>query len=156
VSDRARWRVQGKAAGRGPDTAPTILVAGVVRHLEWLEALGRVQRARWSLLAPRAAGAPADLIVVGQASAGVAAGAVIAALKDDPSTSAIPVLHAAPAEDACPECRADVCLSAGSTPGQLARVAEALLELARARARSSGLYAARASLAAGAASRPAP
>jgi hypothetical protein len=140
----------------GPAAAPTILVVGAVHHLECLRVLGHTQRARWDLLAPRAAGSPADLIVVGQASAGVQAGAVIAELKDDPSTSAIPVLHAAPAEDACPECRADVCLSTGSTPGQLARVAGALLELARARARSSGLYAARASLAAGAASRPAP
>lgn len=156
MSDRARWMVRGKAAVRSPEAAPTILVAGVVHHLESLEALGNVQRARWSRLAPRAAGSPADLIVVGRPSAGADAVAAIARLKADPATAATPVLHAAPAEDGCTECRADVCLSTGSTPGQLARVAEALLELARARARSSGLYAARASLAAGAASRPAP
>ncbi|HSD67287.1 MAG TPA: hypothetical protein VLF95_11330 [Vicinamibacteria bacterium] len=135
---------------------PTILVAGVVHHLEWLEGVGRVQRAPWDVLAPRAAASPADLIVVGRPSGGLAAEAVIAALKDDPSTSAIPVLHAAPPGDACAECRADVCLSAGSSPGQLARVADALLELARALARRSGLSAARASLAGGAVSRPAP
>ena len=140
-----------------PVAAPTILVVGVVHHLECLRR-PRPHRSGHGGICWRPAppGSPADLIVVGQASAGVQAGAVIAELKDDPSTSAIPVLHAAPAEDACPECRADVCLSTGSTPGQLARVAEALLELARARARSSGLYAARASLAAGAAARPAP
>ena len=137
-------------------TAPTILVAGAVRHLEWLETLGNVGRATWSLLAPRAARSGADLVVVGRPPSGVDAVAVIARLKGDPATAATPVLHAAPAETGCSECRADVCLSSGSTPGQLARVAEALLELARARARRSGLYAARASLATGAASRPAP
>jgi len=95
-------------------------------------------------------------VVVGRRSGRADALAVIARLKDDPATAATPVLHAAPAEDGCPECRADVCLSAEATPGQLARVAEALLELARARARRSGLHAARAPLAEGAASRPAP
>jgi hypothetical protein len=127
-----------------------------VDHVEGLEALGRVQFAPLNLLAPSAARSPADLVVVGRVPAGVAPTTVVAEIKDGPSTSAIPVLHAAPAEDACPECRADVCLSTGSSAGELARVAEALLDLARARARRSGLYAARDSLAAGAAARPAP
>ena len=136
--------------------APRVVVAGAVHHLEWLRALGRIERARWGRVAACAVRSAADLIVVGRAPAGVDAGAVIAGLKDGPSTSSIPVLHAASAEDGCAECRADVCLSTGSTPGELARVAEALVELARARARSSGLYAARDCLAEGAASRPAP
>jgi len=140
----------------GVDTTPTILVVGVVPHLERLRTLGHTQRARWPLLAPRAARSGVDLVVVGRRPGRADAQAVIARLKDDPATAATPVLHIAPAEDGCPECRADVCLSAGSTPGQLARVAEALLELARARARRSGLHAARASLAEGTASRPAP
>jgi hypothetical protein len=138
------------------EAAPRILVAGVVVHAEGLRGLGETRRASWSLLARRAARSGADLVVVGRPAAGADALAAIARLKDDPATASTPVLHAAPAEDACPECRADVCLSTGSTAGELARVAEALLDLARARARSSGLYSARDSLAAGAASRPAP
>ncbi len=138
------------------DAAPTILVVGVVRRVEWLRALGHVERARWRLLAPRAARSAADLVVVGRPASGADAVAVIAWLKDDPATAATPVLHADPAELGCPGCRADICLSTGSVPGQLARVAEALLDLARARARSSGLYVARASLAGCEASRPVP
>jgi hypothetical protein len=93
-------------------------------------------------------------VVVGETPAEVDAVALIARLKDDPATAAIPVLHAAPAESRCSGCPADFCLSNGATPGQLARVAGALLELARAQARSSGLHAAtRTPLAAGAASR---
>jgi hypothetical protein len=138
------------------EVAPRILVAGSVAHVEGLRALGDTKRAGWSLLARRAARSGADLVVVGRPSAGADALSAIARLKDDPATASTPVLHAAPAEDACPECRADVCLSTGSSAGQLARVAQALLDLARARARSSGLYAARDSLAAGAAARPAP
>jgi len=147
-------------ASRAPrafaNAAPTLLVVGVVPHIEWLRALGHVERARWRLLAPRAARSAADLVVVGRPAAGADAVAVIARLKDDPATAATPVLHADPAEFGCPGCRADICLSTGSVPGQLARVAEALLDLARARARSSGLYAARAPLAGGEASRPSP
>jgi hypothetical protein len=67
--------------------------------------------------------------------------AAIVRLKADPATAAIPVLHAG--EGTCPGgCGADFCLSTGSASGQLARVADALLELARARARRSGLVAA--------------
>ena len=138
------------------DEAPRILVGGFVSDRGRLGALGDVRRSRWSGLVPCAARWGADLVAVGRPPSGVDAVAVIARLKGDPATAATPVLHAAPADDTCPECPADVCLSSGSTPGQLARVAEALLELARARARRSGLYAARASLATGAASRPAP
>ena len=119
---------------RGSESMPTILVAGVVHHLEWLQALGRIQRARWNMLAPHAARAPAGLVVVGRPLAGVDAAAVIAELKDDPATAAIPVLHAAPVEAGCTACRADVCLGAGTAPGQLVRVADVLLELARVRA----------------------
>ena len=136
-----------KLASRPPrpiaDPAPTILVVGVVPHVEWLRTLGRIERARWRPLAPRAAWSAADLVVVGRTAAGADAAAVIARLKDDPATAATPVLHAA--DGVCPGCGADFCLTTGSASGQLARVAEALLELARARARSSGL--ARASLA---------
>lgn len=153
--------VRSKSRARDPSphelraAAPTILVVGAVQHLESLQGIGRVERARWGRVAPCAARSPADLVVVGRPSGGVDAAAVIAGLKNDPATAAIPVLHAAPAEAGCTECGADVCLSARSTPGQMARVAHVLLELARARARSSGLYAARPCLAAGAASRPA-
>jgi len=126
--------------------APTVLVVGVVRHVEWLRTLGRVERARWSCVPTRAARSAADLVVVGGPAAGVHAPAAIARLKEDAATAAIPVLHAG--DGVCPGgCGADFCLSTGSASGQLARVAEALLELARARARSSGLVAARPSLA---------
>ncbi len=108
---------------------PTILVAGVVPHLEGLEVLGQIQRAGWSV-AVRCA-ARADLVVVGWASAGVDAAAVIAGLKDHPPSVGVPVLHAPPAGAPCAECRADVCLSSGSTPGQLARAASVLLEPGR-------------------------
>lgn len=138
------------------EAAPTILVVGFVRHLEWLRGLGRIEKARWSLLAPRAARSAADLVVVGRPSSGADAVALIARLKDEPATAATPVLHADAADLGCAGCRADACLSTGPVPGQLTRVAEALLELARARARSSGLYVSRASLAGCEVSRPAP
>ena len=135
------------------EAAPTILVVGFVRHLEWLRGLGRVEKARWSLLAPRSV---ADLVVVGRPSSGADALALIARLKDEPATAATPVLHADAADLSCAGCRADACLSTGSVPSQLARVAEALLDLARARAQSSGLYVSRASLAGCEVSRPVP
>jgi len=96
-----------------------------------------------------------DVIVVDPMLAtGNSAVAAIDRLKDDPATAAIPVLHAG--EGACPGgCGADFCLSTGSASGQLARVAEALLELARARARSSGLVAATSSVAGSRAAPPA-
>ena len=87
------------------------MVAGVVHHLEGLQGLGQIQRARWGVLAPYAARWPADLVVVGRPPAGVDPVAVIAGLKDDPATAGIPVLHVAPHERGCAECRADVCLS---------------------------------------------
>jgi hypothetical protein len=147
---------ESRAPRAGAEAAPTILVVGVVRHVEWLLTLGRVERARWSVLAPRAARSAADLVVVGRPTSGADAVALIARLKDEPATAATPVLHADAAELGCAGCRADACLSTGSVPGQLTRVAGALLELARARARSSGLCVARASLAGCEASRPAP
>ena len=158
---RDRWHhelrpARHETSEQGADAAPTILVVGAVQHLESLQDIGHIQRAGWRVVAPCAARSPADLVVVGRPSAEVDAAAVIAGLKSDPATAAIPVLHVAPVEAGCARCPADACLSAGSTPGQMARVAHVLLELARARARSSGLYAARARLAAGAASRPAP
>ena len=121
-------------SGGVADTAPTIVIAGVVHHLEGLQGLGHLQRARWSLVGPYAARWPADLVVVGRPLPGVDAVAVIAGLKDDPATRAIPVLHA-PSDAGCEECRADVCLSGGWSPGQLERVSRVLLELGQARAR---------------------
>ncbi len=143
------WRI---AAGRGSAalagggsrdvrSVPGILVVGSISGLHTLEQVGRVQRARWGTVGPRAVRVPAELVVVGACPTGVEAAVTIARLKDDAATGAIPVLHAG--EGACPGgCGADFCLSTGCGPAQLARVAEALLELARARARSSGLVAA--------------
>jgi len=62
--------------------------------------------------------------------------AVIAGLKDGEVTGDIPVLHVAPREHDCVDCRADVCLSDLSVAGQLARVARVLIELGEARAES--------------------
>jgi hypothetical protein len=163
MPETGRWRVWGAGApepravgssARKLAAAPRILVVGSVRGLQGLQQVGRVKRTLWGSVRPRAASA--ELVVIGRSSGGSDATAAIARLKDDPATAATPVLHADPAEIRCAGCRADVCLSTGSVPGQLARVAEALLELASARARSSGLFAARASLAGGEASRPAP
>jgi hypothetical protein len=108
---------------------PTILIAGLVRHQEVLERIGEVRRAGWNLRGPGTAGA--DLVVVGQASTGVDVLALIAGLKDRSRSGSVPVVHAAPTEAPCAACRADVCLSSGSAPGQLARVADVLLELGR-------------------------
>ena len=113
---------------------PTIVVAGVVHHLEGLQGVGRIQRARWGVLAPYAARWPADLVVVGRPTSGVDPVAVIAGLKDAETTGAIPVLHLAAREPECAECRADVCLSDVPVAGQLARVARVLIELGGARA----------------------
>ena len=118
------------------DTTPTIVVAGVVHHLEGLQGLGQIQRARWGVLAPYAARSPADLVVVGRSSSGVDPVAVIAGLKDAEATAGIPVLHVAPHERGCADCRADVCLSDLPVAGQLARVARVLIELGGARALS--------------------
>jgi hypothetical protein len=157
------WRVPAPRASRQPEAGgvacevrpvPGILVVGSVPGLRRLEQVGRVQRARWDTVRPRALRAPAELVVVGTSATGVDAAAVIVRLKDDPATAAIPVLHAG--EGACPGgCGADFCLSTGPSSGQLARVAEALLELARARARSSGLVAATSSVAGAPAAPPA-
>ena len=138
---------QPRAAGCGAETVtpnepvtpngsvtPTIVVAGVVHHLEGLQGVGRIQRARWGVLAPYAARWPADLVVVGRPTSGVDPVAVIAGLKDAAATGAIPVLHLAPREQVCAECRADVCLSDVPVAGQLARVAKVLIELGGARA----------------------
>jgi hypothetical protein len=113
---------------------PTILIAGLVRHQEVLERIGQVRRAGWNLGRPGTAGA--DLVVVGQASPGVDVLALIAGLKDRSRPGSVPVVHAAPTEAPCAACRADVCLSSGSAPGQLARVADVLLEMGR-RARTA-------------------
>ena len=132
-----RPETQGRRTPRSggvADTAPTIVIAGVVHHIEGLQGLGNLQRARWSLVGPYAARWPADLVVVGRPLPGVDAVAVIAGLKDDPATRGIAVLHA-PSDVGCEECRADVCLSGGWSPGQLARVSRVLLELCQVRAR---------------------
>jgi hypothetical protein len=149
----SRQRVAGGAAWEVLST-PGVLVVGSVPGLRRLEQVGRVQRARWESVRPRALRVPAELVVVGASVTGGDAAAVIARLKDDPATAAIPVLHAG--EGGCPGgCGADFCLSTGSASGQLARVAEALLDLARARARSSGLVAATFSVAGSPAAPPA-
>jgi len=114
---------------------PTILVAGIVRDLAGLRQLGRLERARWSGLGPRAARRGAALVVVGGSSRGVDAVAAIAQLKERPGTAAIPVLHAAAPEGGCPGCHADVCLPAGARAGQLARVTGVLLDLYETKAR---------------------
>jgi hypothetical protein len=157
------WRVPAPGASRhrvAGDTpwelgaSPGILVVGSVPGLRSLGQVGRVERARWETVGPRALRVPAELVVVGASATAAAAAAAIARLKVDPATAAIPVLHAG--AGVCPGgCGADFCLSTGSASAQLARVAEALLELARARARSSGLVAATASLAAPQAAPPA-
>ena len=110
-----------------------------MHHLEGLQGLGQIQRARWGVLSPYAARWPADLVVVGRSSGGVDPVAVIAGLKDAEVTGGIPVLHVAPPEQDCAECRADVCLSDMPVPGQLARVARVLIELGEARASSGRL-----------------
>jgi hypothetical protein len=163
VMTEAGWRAPAPGVSRQPvgggaacevRPVPGILVVGSVPGLRRLEQVGRVQRARWDTVRPRALRVPAELVVVGTSARRVHAAAVIARLKDDPATAAIPVLHAG--EGACPGgCGADFCLSTGPSPGQLARVAEALLELARARARRSGLVAATFSVAGAQAAPPA-
>jgi signal transduction histidine kinase len=114
---------------------PTILVVGIVHHLEGLRDVGQLQRARWSGLASDAARWAADLVVVGRSSTGGDVVGVIAGLKVGPATRAIPVLHVAAPEAGCSECRADVCLSGESSPDQLARVARVLIELGQVRLR---------------------
>jgi hypothetical protein len=144
------------AAGASCDARPLpgILVVGSVTGLRRLEEVGHVERARWGSVGPRALRAPAELVVVGASATAADAAPAIARLKADPATAAIPVLHAG--EGACPGgCGADFCLCTGSASGQLARVAEALLELARARARSSGLVAAASAAVASRAASPA-
>jgi hypothetical protein len=157
VTKEAGWRRRGAVAGASRQGAgrgaawdvrspPGILVVGSVSGLRRLEPVGRVRRARWGPVGPSALRAPVELVVVGASATGMDADAAIARLKADPATAAIPVLHAG--EEACPGgCGADFCLSSGSASGQLARVAEALLELARARVRSSGLVVATSSVA---------
>jgi hypothetical protein len=117
-------------------STPTIMVAGIVHHLEGLQGLGHIQRARWGVLAPYAARWPADLVVVGRSSGGVDPVAAIARLKDGEVTGDIPVLHLASHEPGCAECRADVCLGDVPVAGQMARVARVLIELGEARAGS--------------------
>ncbi len=143
-----------RGAGGDVRSIPGILVVGSVSGLRSLEQVGRVRRARLGAVGPGALRAPTELVVVGASATGVDAAAAVGRLKADPATAAIPVLHAG--EEACPGgCGADFCLSTGSASGQLARVAEALLELARARARSSGLVAATSSVAGSRAAPPA-
>jgi signal transduction histidine kinase len=117
------------------------VVAGVVHHLEGLQGLGQLQRARWGVLEPYAARWPADLIVIGRSSGGVDPLTVIAGLKDAQATGGIPVLHLAPPEQDGAECRADVCLSEVPVAGQLARVARVLIELGGSRASSGRVLA---------------
>ncbi len=114
---------------------PTILVVGIVHHLEGLRDVGHLQRARWSGLGPNAARWAADLVVVGHSSSRGDVVGVIAGLKDALPTRAIPVLHVAAPEACGPECRADVCLSGESSADQIARVARVLIELGQVRAR---------------------
>jgi nitrogen-specific signal transduction histidine kinase len=133
---RAPQRAETNAGSNATGGPATIVVAGVVHHLEGLQGLGQIQRARWGVLSPYAARWPADLVVVGRSSGGVDPVGVIAGLKDAESTGGIPVLHVAPPEQDCIDCRADVCLSDAPVPGQLARVARVLIELGEARASS--------------------
>ncbi len=111
----------------------TILLAGVVHHLEGLQGLGQIQRSRWGTLADDAARWPADLVVIGHATGGTDTVAVIAGLKNGEATAGIPVLHVAAHESDGAECCADVCLPDRPVPGQLERVARVLLEVGNAR-----------------------
>jgi len=90
-----------------PPTPPTLLVAGIVRHLAVLRGFGNVQRARWPLVRACATRRPADLVILGQTADGVDARTVIDELRMDATTRRTPILHAAARE--CPGCLADLC-----------------------------------------------
>jgi signal transduction histidine kinase len=123
------------AEGPAPaaDAVPTILVAGIVYHLERFQELGYIQRARWSVVVPGAVRGPADLVVVGAPSGGGGTAALVAELKRDPATAAIPVLHVFAADARCDGCGADVCLAVDAPPATLVGAARSLLELRRTR-----------------------
>jgi two-component system cell cycle sensor histidine kinase/response regulator CckA len=123
------------AEGPAPaaDAVPTLLVAGIVPHLERLQDLGYIQRARWSGVTPGAARGPADLVVVGTAPGGGRAPALLSELKRDQSTAAIPILHVYPADAPCGGCGADVCLRLDAPAATVVGAARSMLELSRAR-----------------------
>jgi two-component system cell cycle sensor histidine kinase/response regulator CckA len=123
------------AEGPAPaaDAVPTILVAGIVYHLERFQELGYIQRARWSVVVPGAVRGPADLVVVGAPSGGGGTAALVAELKKDAATAAIPVLHLFPADAPCDGCGADVCLALDAPPATLVGAARSLLDLRRTR-----------------------
>jgi signal transduction histidine kinase/ActR/RegA family two-component response regulator len=129
----------GPASARAlAEAGATILLAGVVHHVEGLQGLGQIQRARWGALGASAARGPADLVVIGRSSGVTDPAAAIAGLKDDPATGSIPVLHVADTEGGCGgDCRADVCLPDPPPAGQVARAARVLIELGHARAQAA-------------------
>jgi two-component system cell cycle sensor histidine kinase/response regulator CckA len=113
------------------DPVPTILVAGIVRHVERLHALGRIERTRWGALARHVASLRADLVVVGGTPPDTDVADVVATIRKDDAVASVPVLHASPGAESCADCGADVCLPSGDVPGPLLQVARLLLELHR-------------------------
>jgi signal transduction histidine kinase len=114
------------------DSVPTILVAGLVLHLERLQDLGYIQRARLRLVLPTALRG-VDLVVVGTPASGIDTAGVVADLRREPATSATPILHSVADGATCGRCGADVCLPHGAGGETLLGVARALLELRRTR-----------------------
>ncbi len=120
---------------RGPvppeEAMPTILVTGVVPRLDRLRQLGRVKRAEWTAVVRESAGPGVALAILGSAPAHVDTHAVMAELRSEAATAAVPLLHLAAHDDACEGCRADVCLPAPTRPETLLGVTRTLLTLRR-------------------------
>jgi len=127
------------AEGSAPaaDAVPTLLVAGIVPHLERLQELGYIQHARWSVAMPDAVRGRVDLVVVGPPAGGGAAAARVADLKREAAGAGVPMLHVFPADSPCDGCRADLCLRLDEPPATIVRAARTLLALRRAREAAS-------------------
>ena len=110
---------------------PTILVTGVVPRLDRLRQLGRVKRAEWTAVVRESAGPGVALAILGSAPAHVDTHAVMAELRREAATAAVPLLHLAGHDAACEGCRADVCLPALTRPETLLGVTRTLLTLRR-------------------------
>jgi len=109
--------VYGPAPPKG--AMPTILVTGVVPRLDRLRQLGRVKRAEWGAVVRESAGPGVALAILGSAPAHVDTRAVMAELRREAATAAVPLLHLAGHDSACEGCRADVCLPALTRPETL-------------------------------------
>jgi PAS domain S-box-containing protein len=113
------------------DAMPTILITGVVPRLDRLRELGRVKRAEWTAVVRESAGPGVALAILGSAPAHVDTRAVMAELRREAATAAVPLLHLAGHDSACEGCRADVCLPALTRPETLLGVTRTLLTLRR-------------------------